>query len=242
MHERYDQPGRGRERNERFRGGNGRRREFGEERERRFEDFDQDDRSRSFEDDERRGRFGRFEGERSEFGGSEWRERFGGRDWEQPTFASYDERRPFAGGHGGYGERSAPRHGDSERGEWDRGERRGFPGEPFGVGGAWAGGARHEQLASHAGKGPKGYQRADERVIDDVCHALERDPLVDASEIEVSCQKGEVVLKGSVDSRQAKRRAEQCVEELPGVKDVRNELRVQPPGASGSSTGAARAR
>jgi osmotically-inducible protein OsmY len=43
-------------------------------------------------------------------------------------------------------------------------------------------------------------------VIDDVCQALERDPYIDASEIEVSCQKGEIVL-GQRRVRDAKRRA-----------------------------------
>lgn len=92
---------------------------------------------------------------------------------------------------------------------------------------------RVEADGPHAGRGPKGYQRPDERVLDDACQALERDPHLDASEIEVSCQKGEIVLRGSVDSRDAKRRAERCIEDLPGVKDVRNELRLlQSPAAS----------
>jgi hypothetical protein len=60
-----------------------------------------------------------------------------------------------------------------------------------------------------------------------VNQALERHPQIDASEIEVSCQKGEIVLRGTIDDRNAKRLAEQCIEDLPGVKDVRNELRVQ---------------
>lgn len=106
-----------------------------------------------------------------------------------------------------------------------------YGGEGFGGGGWNAGGGGFESgrqgQGRYQGKGPKGYQRADDRVIDDVCQALERDPYIDASEIEVSCQKGEIVLKGNVESRDAKRRAEYCIEDVPGVKDVRNELRVQ---------------
>ena len=49
---------------------------------------------------------------------------------------------------------------------------------------------------------------------------------LDASDIEVACKDGEVVLKGSVGERRAKRIAEELAEEQSGVQDVRNELRV----------------
>jgi hypothetical protein len=37
---------------------------------------------------------------------------------------------------------------------------------------------------------------------------------------------GEIVLRGSVPDRRTKRLAEDAIENLPGVKDVRNELRA----------------
>lgn len=78
----------------------------------------------------------------------------------------------------------------------------------------------------HRGKGPKGYSRSDDRLREDVCDRLMDDGHVDASEIEVSVKKGEVTLQGTVDTRAAKRRAEDCVEDCAGVKHVQNNLRV----------------
>jgi hypothetical protein len=50
---------------------------------------------------------------------------------------------------------------------------------------------------------------------------------LDPSEIEVTVTNCEVTLSGSVDSRQAKFRAEQIAEDILGVKDVSNQLRVK---------------
>jgi hypothetical protein len=76
------------------------------------------------------------------------------------------------------------------------------------------------------GRGPKGYQRSDERIRDEVCDRMTEDPMLDASEIEVEVRQGEVTLCGSVMSRDQKRRAEDVAERVGGVKDVTNQLRV----------------
>lgn len=78
----------------------------------------------------------------------------------------------------------------------------------------------------HAGKGPKGYQRSEERIREDVCDALEAHAHIDASEVEVEISEGIVTLTGSVESRQAKRLAEQAVETVRGVKDIHNQLQI----------------
>ena len=80
--------------------------------------------------------------------------------------------------------------------------------------------------SGHTGKGPKGWQRSDESIREKVSECLERDSQVDASEIEVSVKDAIVTLSGKVDDRRSKRRAENMIENLPGVKDVRNELWV----------------
>lgn len=80
-----------------------------------------------------------------------------------------------------------------------------------------------------AGRGPRGYTRSDDRIREDVCDRLTDDALVDASNIEVSVSKCEVTLAGTIDSREAKRRAEDCAESVSGVRNVQNNLRVQPP-------------
>lgn len=84
------------------------------------------------------------------------------------------------------------------------------------------------QRGTHAGKGPKGYRRSDERIREDVNEALERDGDLDASEITVDVKDGEVLLEGTVSDRRAKRLAEDLAEELPGVRDVHNRLRIAP--------------
>ncbi|KEF33885.1 hypothetical protein RDMS_10040 [Deinococcus sp. RL] len=83
---------------------------------------------------------------------------------------------------------------------------------------------------SYRGKGPKGYQRSDDRIREMVNDALEDDDYVDASDIEVQVQGGEVTLTGTVRDRQQKRRAEEVIEHLRGVRDVHNHLRVSPGG------------
>jgi hypothetical protein len=82
---------------------------------------------------------------------------------------------------------------------------------------------------SYAGRGPRNYKRSDERILEDINERLTHHPLIDATEIEVSVQEGEVILRGSVDQREAKRRAEDVADSVSGVKNVRNELRVQQP-------------
>lgn len=84
------------------------------------------------------------------------------------------------------------------------------------------------------GHGPSDYTRSDERIREDVNDRLTDDPMVDARQVSVSVAQGEVTLNGTVPTRQAKRRAEDCIDPISGVKHVQNNLRVT---SSGSSTG-----
>ncbi|HYG01401.1 MAG TPA: BON domain-containing protein [Chryseosolibacter sp.] len=86
---------------------------------------------------------------------------------------------------------------------------------------------RHDE-GPHRGKGPKGYTRSDERIREDVMDRLTDEWHVDATEIEVSVVDGEVTLSGYVHERYQKRRAEVVVENIPGVKEVENRIRVNP--------------
>ena len=89
-----------------------------------------------------------------------------------------------------------------------------------------------------AGKGPKGYTRSDDRIREEISDALMADDDVDASEIEVRVEHGEVTLTGTVDSRQEKRAAEEVAERCQGVNNVQNSLRVvSSSGQSGSQSG-----
>jgi osmotically-inducible protein OsmY len=84
------------------------------------------------------------------------------------------------------------------------------------------------EMDQHRGKGPKGYVRTDERIREDVNDRLSDDPMLDASDIEVIVAGGEVTLNGFITTRQDKRRAEDIVETVSGVRHVQNNLRVKP--------------
>ncbi|HET6583400.1 MAG TPA: BON domain-containing protein [Nannocystaceae bacterium] len=75
------------------------------------------------------------------------------------------------------------------------------------------------------GIGPKNYTRADERIFEEVCELLS-DADVDASEIDVRVENGEVTLEGSVHDRWSKREAENVACGARGVKDCHNRLRI----------------
>jgi hypothetical protein len=62
------------------------------------------------------------------------------------------------------------------------------------------------------------------------------DPEIDASEMTVEVKNGEVTLEGAVPDRRTKRGAEDCVEEISGVRQVHNRLRVESRSDSERST------
>jgi osmotically-inducible protein OsmY len=78
----------------------------------------------------------------------------------------------------------------------------------------------------HRGKGPKSYHRSEERIKEDVCDRLTDDDMLDATGIEVEVHGEEVTLSGVVNNRMQKRRAEDLVESVSGVRNVENRLRV----------------
>ncbi len=78
----------------------------------------------------------------------------------------------------------------------------------------------------HYGKGPKGWL-PDHAIKKNASLALYLNPYVDAREIVVSVESGCVILKGFIKNRFQKKAAERCVETVPGVVDVYNELILQ---------------
>lgn len=87
---------------------------------------------------------------------------------------------------------------------------------------------RDEQYGGqHRGRGPKNYTRSDERIKEDINDRLTDHSYLDASDIDVEVRNGEVTLTGFVNSRRDKRMAEDIVENISGVKNVENRLRVQ---------------
>lgn len=109
-------------------------------------------------------------------------------------------------------------------------------GEQYGRGYDWSRGEGEDRESgrgmgqSFRGKGPKGYQRSDERLKEVVCERLSDDHRVDASEISVEVKNGEVTIEGQVSDRSTKYRVEDLIEQC-GVKEIHNRLRVQGGGA-----------
>jgi hypothetical protein len=78
----------------------------------------------------------------------------------------------------------------------------------------------------YEGLGPRGYRRSDANIEEDVCDLLTQHGKIDASDIEVKVENGEVTLTGKVNDRRSKRLAEDLAESISGVTDVHNHLRL----------------
>jgi osmotically-inducible protein OsmY len=174
-------------------------------------------------------------------GYSPTRARYHSEGYGQPGYGDDRGDRPASGGTGGY---------DYERGYGDGGRResRGDRFEDAGRGAgeflrsagervaSWFGGGGEAriydpefqgQARGARGLGPQGYKRSDERINEDVCERLTEDVWLDASRVEVLVSGGEVTLSGTVESREAKHRAERIVEDVSGVIHVQNNLRLE---------------
>jgi osmotically-inducible protein OsmY len=77
------------------------------------------------------------------------------------------------------------------------------------------------------GRGPKNYRRSDERIREEISDRLTDNEWIDASDVDLNIANGEVILSGTVDSRYAKRLAEDIAESVSGVANVQNNLRVR---------------
>jgi osmotically-inducible protein OsmY len=138
-----------------------------------------------------------------------------------------------------YGEGYHQEWGDfpyrDETGGWGQEPSRSYPrpgteSDRHPYGGTYGFGWESGRPGAFRGRGPKGYQRSDARIHEDVCDRLADAPDIDASNIEVKTTNGDVILSGSVRDRREKRRAEDLVEGVSGVREVHNHLRVSWPG------------
>ena len=177
------------------------------------------------------GGFGRHGGEGVGGRGYGWQRAESGQQGPDRRFAGNDGRgfRPgtdYRDSYGG-GRYDGGDRGRAGYGERDRNERGMFERAVDEVS-AWFGDndAERRREQDYRGRGPKGYKRSDARIQEDVNDRLADDAYVDASEIEVAVSAAEVTLTGSVDSRQARRRAEDIAEQVSGVSYVQNNLRI----------------
>lgn len=86
--------------------------------------------------------------------------------------------------------------------------------------------AKMSPEARYRGVGPRNYRRSDERILEDINERLTDDRHIDASDVGVAVEGGEVTLSGTVADRAARRRAEDIAESVSGVGHVQNDLRV----------------
>jgi osmotically-inducible protein OsmY len=150
-----------------------------------------------------------------------------GGDFTKPTTRYY--------GYGGYGAYSSPYGfggsyaGDRARSDYRDRNRRDWWDRTSDEVMSWFGDeeAARRRRHDHSGRGPTNYTRSDERIREDVNDNLTDDWGVDASEITVAVENGDVTLEGTVATRLQKRRAEDCAEDVSGVKNVQNNLRVK---------------
>jgi len=146
-----------------------------------------------------------------------------------------------------YGRGYGSGYRDRDFGEWERQVTR----EPYGLyysgygsyrgnEGERGGPPRDESFGQHmrevgqrvmskvkrAFRGPKGYKRSDDRIREDVNDRFSEQDDFDPTELEVSVSNGEVTLIGCVESRRAKFLAEEIADDVSGVTEVHNQLRV----------------
>jgi osmotically-inducible protein OsmY len=193
----------------------------------------------------------------------DYRSRGGGRSagygaqsgaYSGPPSSRYEDRQRGAGAWSGYPEARGSDHGEYGHHSRSAGSR--SSGRPYGGGergyseggrdfwdkagdevSSWFGdkdAERRREMDQFRGRGPKSYARSDERIKEDVNDRLTDDGALDASDIEVEVSNREVTLSGEVDSRFAKRRAEDIADSVSGVTHVQNNLRVKQNEWSGS--------
>jgi len=75
--------------------------------------------------------------------------------------------------------------------------------------------------------GPKGYQRSDERLREDISERLMQARYIDSSDVTVEVSAAKVVLDGTVPERPMKHAIEDLVDACPGVQDIDNRIRVK---------------
>jgi osmotically-inducible protein OsmY len=181
----------------------------------------------SYPRSERSGERGRYS---SEYGRSGYGQGYGARGGYEGRggYGGYSEGREYEGrgGYGSYGEG----RGYEGRGGYGEGQERGWWDRLSDTVASWFGDEeaerRRQMERPYQGRGPKNYRRSDERIREDVNDRLSEGYL-DATEIDVSVNNAEVVLSGTVDRRTDKRRAEYIAENVPGVTNVENRLRVK---------------
>lgn len=165
------------------------------------------------------------------------RERYGNRGGYGSNYERGESRGGYAGGRRDYSDYNrGGREGDRERyGDRYNEEDRTWLDRAGDEVASWFGDEEAErrrqmdarQQGQHRGRGPRNYKRSDDRIKEDINDRLTDHDYLDASDIDVEVNNGDVILTGTVDSRAAKRMAEDIAEGVTGVGNVENRIRVK---------------
>jgi hypothetical protein len=146
---------------------------------------------------------------------------YGGPEGYGPSRPSGEQQ--YGGLEGYRGQGYSPQYGMAGRAEGQYLGRSGYAEEqPPGMAPRGAGLRR----GGFRGRGPRNYRRSDERIAEEINDRLTDHDELDAADIEVNVTDREVILTGTVDSRESKRLAEDIVESVSGVTQVQNQLRI----------------
>ena len=102
-----------------------------------------------------------------------------------------------------------------------------FPPAIQAMSGAFPGVRRLPKKARKYPPGPKGYQRTDERIREEICDELMQTDHIDSSEVTVEVTAAKVTLNGTVPERWMKHAIEDLADASPGVQDVDNRIRIK---------------
>lgn len=153
-------------------------------------------------------------------------------DTRSGAYRNYGSLRNSGRSTGSYGDEGY-RTGESGGWRGDGGLGRGYRGDyestqrsqPYRYGSRY--GESGDRGQSFRGRGPKNYTRSDDRIREDLNEQLMDADDVDASDVSIEVKDGVVTLSGNVEQRWIKHRIEDMADDCSGVKDVRNEIRVQ---------------
>jgi len=141
--------------------------------------------------------------------------------------SDYDRNYGYEGGQSGFGSGSNAQGRNMGSGRQSYSQGRDWTNNQGQNWGGGQGNFQSGQQGEHYGRGPQDYKRSDDRIKEDVNDRLTWHGNVDATHIQVSVKSGEVTLDGTVTDRYQKRVAEDIAEQVHGVSDVQNHLKVQ---------------
>jgi osmotically-inducible protein OsmY len=85
---------------------------------------------------------------------------------------------------------------------------------------------RRKPGGSNASTSPRFNRRSDDKIREEILELLTNNADLDASEVEVHVEGGEVRLTGAVESRDARWLTEDLVNSVAGVREIYNQVKV----------------